>query len=59
MKLANCFSLIHLNNNLLSFHFDEMQSVISKSKYDSQVIGISETRLKKSRNNNKYSIEKL
>ena len=45
--IANPFSLFHLNINSLSFHFDEIQSVISKSRNDFQMIGISETRLKK------------
>ena len=36
-----------LNINLFSFHFDELESIISKSKNDFQIIGISETRLKK------------
>ena len=41
------FSLFHVNINLLSFHFDELESLISKLKNDFQIIGISETRLKK------------
>ena len=41
------FFLFHLNINSLSFHFDELESLISKSKNDFQIIGISETRLKK------------
>ena len=45
---GNTFSLFHLNINSLSFHFDEFQSLISKSKNDFQIIGISEIRLKKS-----------
>ena len=36
-----------MNINLLSFHFDELESLISKLKNDFQIIGISETRLKK------------
>ena len=47
--INNPFTLLHLNINLLSFHFDELQSLISKSKNDFQIIGISETRLKKTR----------
>ena len=39
--------MFHLNINSLSFHFDELESLISKSKNDFQIIGISETRLKK------------
>ena len=31
----------------MSFHYDELESLISKSKNDFQIIGISETRLKK------------
>ena len=45
--IGNPFSLFHLNINSLSFHFDELESLISKSKNDFQIIGISETRLKK------------
>ena len=45
--IDNHFSLFHLNINLLPFHFDELESLISKSKIDFQIIGISETRLKK------------
>ena len=45
--IGNAFSLFHLNINSLSFHFDELESLISKSKNDFQIIGISETRLKK------------
>ena len=41
------FSLFELNINLLSFHFDELESLISKSKINFQIIDISETRLKK------------
>ena len=37
------FFLFHLNINSLSFHFDELESLISKSKNDFQIIGISET----------------
>ena len=36
-----------MNINSLSFHFDELQSLISKSKNDFQIIGISDIRLKK------------
>ena len=39
--------MFHLNINSLLFHYDELESLISKSKNDFQVIGISETRLKK------------
>ena len=39
--------MFHLNINSLSFHFDELESLISKSKNDFQIIGISETRLQK------------
>ena len=45
--IGNPFSLFHLNINSLSFHYDELESLISKSKNDFQIIGISETRLKK------------
>ena len=31
----------------MSFHFDELESLVSKSKNDFQIIGILETRLKK------------
>ena len=41
------FSWFHLNINSLLFHFDELESLISKSKNDSQIIRIPETRLKK------------
>ena len=41
------FSLFRLNTNLLSFHFDELESLIPKSKNDFQIIGISEKRLNK------------
>ena len=40
-------SLFHLNINSLSFHFDELEGLISKSKNDFQIIAISENRLKK------------
>ena len=46
------FSLSHMSINSLSFHFDEMESLISKSKNDFQIIGISETRLKESQETN-------
>ena len=39
--------MFHLNINLLSFYFDELESLKSKSKNGFQIIGISETRLKK------------
>ena len=45
--IGNPFSLFHLDINSLSFHYDELESLISKSKSDFQIIGISETRLKK------------
>ena len=45
--IDNPFSLFQLNINLLSFHFDELQSIIPKSENDFQLIGRSETRLKK------------
>ena len=45
--IGNPFSLFHLNINLLSFHFEELESLISKSKNDFQIIDICETRLKK------------
>ena len=45
--IGNTFSLFHLSINLISFHFDELESLISKSSNDFQIIGISETRLKK------------
>ena len=32
--IGNPFSLFHLNINSLSFHFDELKSLISKSKND-------------------------
>ena len=41
-----------MNINSLSFHFDELESLISKSKNDFQIIGISETRLKESQETN-------
>ena len=41
--IVSPFSLFHLNINSLSFHFDELESLISKSKNDFQIIGISET----------------
>ena len=44
--IGNPFSLFHLNINSLSFHY-ELESLISKSKNDFQIIGISETRLEK------------
>ena len=46
-NIGSPFSLFHLNINSLSFHFDELDSLISKSENDSQIIGISETRLQK------------
>ena len=45
--IGNPFSLFHLNINSLSCHYDELESLISKSKNDFQTIGISETRLRK------------
>ena len=45
--IGSSFSLFHWNINSFSFHFDELESLISKSKNDFQIIGISETRLKK------------
>ena len=45
--IGNPFPLFHLNINSLSFYFDELESLISKSKNVFQIIGISETRLKK------------
>ena len=39
--------MFHLNINSFSFHFDELENLISKSKKDFQIIGISEARLKK------------
>ena len=47
--VGNLFSLFHLNINLLSFHFDEFQSLIPKSKNDFQIITTSQARLKKLR----------
>ena len=44
--------MFHLNNDSLSFHFDELENLISKSKNDFQIIGISETRLKESQETN-------
>ena len=41
------FYWLHLNINSLLFHFDELESLISKSKNDFQIIRIPETRLKK------------
>ena len=43
-EISNPFPLFHLNINLLSFHFDELQSLVSKSKNNFQIMGISETR---------------
>ena len=45
--IGSPFFLFHLNINSLSFHFDELESLMSKSKNDFQIIGISEIRLKK------------
>ena len=45
--IGSPFSLFHLNINSLSFHFHELKRLISKSKNDFQIIGISETRLRK------------
>ena len=36
-----------MNINSLSFHFDELEGLTSKSKNDFQITGILETRLKK------------
>ena len=36
-----------MNINSLSFYFDELESLISKSRNDFQIIGISEARLTK------------
>ena len=47
--IGNNFSFFNLKINSLSFHFDELERLISKSKNDFQIIGISETRLKESR----------
>ena len=47
--IGSPFSLFYLNINSLSFHFDELEHLISKSKNDFQITGISETRLKKTR----------
>ena len=52
--IDNPFSLFQLIINLLSFHFDELQSIVPKSENDFQLIGRSEN----SANNNKCSIEK-
>ena len=52
--IGNPFFLFHLNINTLPFHFDELESLISKSKNDSQIIGISETRLKKTQETTTY-----
>ena len=41
-----------MNIDSLSFHFDELENLISKSKNDFQIIGISETRLKESQETN-------
>ena len=52
-----------MNINLVSFHFDELESLTSKSKNDFQIISISETRLKKTQETTKniqlenYNIE--
>ena len=45
--IGSPLSLFHLNIYSLSFHFDELESLISKSKNNFQIICISETRLKK------------
>ena len=45
--IGNPFPLFHLNINSLPFYIDELESLISKSKNVFQIIGISETRLKK------------
>ena len=46
-NIGKPLSLFHMNINSLSFHFDELKSLILKSKNDFQITGISETRLKK------------
>ena len=46
-EIGNPFFLFHLNINSLSFHFDELERLISQSKNDFQIIGISKTRHKK------------
>ena len=40
------FSVFHLNVNSLQYHFDELQTVLSNSSIDFQILGISESRLK-------------
>ena len=45
--IGNIFSLFHLNISSLSFRYDELESLISKSKNDFEILGILETRLKK------------
>ena len=47
--IGSSFSMFHWNINSLSFHFDELESLVSKSKTDFQIIGVPETRLKKLR----------
>ena len=44
--IGRSFSLFYIN--VLSLYFDELQSLISTSKNDFQIIGISEIRLEKS-----------
>ena len=46
-NIGKALSLFHMNIKSLSFHFDELKSLILKSKNDFQITGISETRLKK------------
>ena len=61
--IDNPFSLFHLNINSFSFHYDELESLISKSKNDFQIIGISKNRLKRTQETTKniylknYNIE--
>ena len=45
--IGSPFSFFHLNINSLSFHFDKLESLISKSKYGFQIISMTETRFKK------------
>ena len=47
IDIGNQFSFFHLKINSLSFHFDELKSLISKTKIDFHFIGISETILEK------------
>ena len=43
--IGNPFFLFYLNINSSSFHFDELQDLISKSKTEFQITGISKSRL--------------